>query len=68
MKEVASGVSVVALRQWVDQVTDAKFLVDVFKIGIQMGKGEAENRIIPQKDIEKCLLNTTSSACLKRVH
>lgn len=60
MEAVSSGVPVVAFPQWGDQVTDAKYLVDVFKVGIRMCRGEDENRIISSKEVEKCLLEATS--------
>ncbi|XP_031284307.1 gallate 1-beta-glucosyltransferase [Pistacia vera] len=60
MESLTSGMPVVAFPQWGDQVTDAVYLVDVFKTGIRMCRGEAENRIIPREEIEKCLLEATS--------
>ncbi|CAH9103631.1 unnamed protein product [Cuscuta epithymum] len=53
------GVPVVAFPQWGDQVTNAKFLVDVFKTGIRLCRGEGEDRIIPREEIEKCLVEAT---------
>ncbi|KAL0334909.1 UNVERIFIED_CONTAM: Gallate 1-beta-glucosyltransferase [Sesamum radiatum] len=41
-------------EQWGDQVTDAKFLVDVFKVGIRLCRGEAEGRIVPRDEVERC--------------
>ncbi|XP_044481052.1 gallate 1-beta-glucosyltransferase-like [Mangifera indica] len=60
MESLTSGMPVVAFPQWGDQVTDAVYLVDVFKTGIRMCRGEAEDRIIPREEIEKCLLEATS--------
>ncbi|KAH7833267.1 hypothetical protein Vadar_004673 [Vaccinium darrowii] len=51
---------VVAFPQWGDQVTDAKYLVDVFKVGIRMCRGEADDRVIPRDEVEKCLRDATS--------
>ncbi|KAF7126623.1 hypothetical protein RHSIM_Rhsim11G0159600 [Rhododendron simsii] len=45
---------------WGDQVIDAKYLVDVFKVGIRMCRGEAEDRVIPRDEVEKCLREATS--------
>jgi hypothetical protein len=50
---------VVAFPQWGDQVTDAVYLVDVFKTGLRMCRGEAENRVITRDEIEKCLVEAT---------
>lgn len=60
MEALTCGVPVVAFPQWGDQVTDAKYLVDVFKVGIRMCRGEAENRIISREEVEKCLREATS--------
>ncbi|KAL2537474.1 UDP-glycosyltransferase 84A1 [Forsythia ovata] len=60
VEALTSGVPVVAFPQWGDQVTDAKYLVDVFKVGIRMCRGEAEDRIIPREEVEKCLREATS--------
>ncbi|KAK4437932.1 Gallate 1-beta-glucosyltransferase [Sesamum alatum] len=60
MEALASGVPVVAFPQWGDQVTDAKFLVDVFKVGIRLCRGEAEGRIVPREEVEKCFRAATS--------
>ncbi|KAI3445935.1 hypothetical protein Pfo_002600 [Paulownia fortunei] len=59
MEALASGVPVVAFPQWGDQVTDAKFLADVFKVGIRMCRGEAEGRIVPRDEVERCLRAAT---------
>ena len=39
MEALASGVPVVAFPHWGDQVTNAKFMVDVFKVGLGCVKG-----------------------------
>ncbi|XP_073272432.1 cinnamate beta-D-glucosyltransferase-like [Primulina huaijiensis] len=59
METLASGVPVVAFPQWGDQVTDAKFLVDVFKVGIRLCRGAAEGSIVPRKEVERCLREAT---------
>ena len=53
MEALASGVPMVAFPQWGDQVTDAKFLRDVFGVGLQLYRGEHKNWIIPKKEVEK---------------
>lgn len=60
LEAISSGVPVVAFPQWGDQVIDAKYLVDEFKVGIRMCRGEAENRIIPREEVEECLREATS--------
>ncbi|XP_073311522.1 gallate 1-beta-glucosyltransferase 84A24-like [Primulina huaijiensis] len=59
MEALASGVPVVAFPQWGDQVTDAKFLVDVFKVGIRLCRGEAEGNIVNREEVERCLREAT---------
>ncbi|XP_073065716.1 gallate 1-beta-glucosyltransferase 84A24-like [Primulina eburnea] len=59
MEALASGVPVVAFPQWGDQVTDAKFLVDVFKVGIRLCRGEAEGNIVNRDEVERCLREAT---------
>ncbi|KAJ9705135.1 hypothetical protein PVL29_003267 [Vitis rotundifolia] len=60
MEALSSGMPVVAFPQWGDQVTDAKYLVDVFKIGVRMCRGEAENKLITRDEVEKCLIEATT--------
>ncbi|KAL6956199.1 limonoid glucosyltransferase [Sarracenia purpurea var. burkii] len=60
MEALTSGVPVVAFPQWGDQVTNAKFSVDVFKVGVRMCRGEAEGRVIPREEVERCLREATS--------
>ncbi|GMH13499.1 hypothetical protein Nepgr_015340 [Nepenthes gracilis] len=57
---LTSGMPVVAFPQWGDQVTNAKFLVDVFKVGVRMCRGEHEDKIIPREEVEKCLREATA--------
>lgn len=60
MEALSSGVPVVAFPHWGDQVTDAKYLVDEWKVGIRMCRGEAENRVIGREEVEECLREATS--------
>ncbi|KAK8529854.1 hypothetical protein V6N12_060620 [Hibiscus sabdariffa] len=41
-------------------VTNAVYLVDVFKTGVRMCRGEAENRIVPREEVAKCFLEATT--------
>ncbi|CDO97225.1 unnamed protein product [Coffea canephora] len=60
LEALASGMPVLAFPQWGDQVTDAKYLVDEFKVGIRMCRGEAENKIVAREELEKCLREATN--------
>ncbi|XP_009790173.1 gallate 1-beta-glucosyltransferase 84A23-like [Nicotiana sylvestris] len=62
MESLAIGTPIIAFPQWGDQVLDAKYLVDVFKVGIRMCRGEDENRIIPREEVENCVREATSGA------
>lgn len=59
MEALSSGMPVVAFPQWGDQVTDAVFLVDVFRVGVRMCRGEAEDKLIPREEVKRCLLEAT---------
>ncbi|KAK8518857.1 hypothetical protein V6N13_017876 [Hibiscus sabdariffa] len=60
MEALSCGVPIVAFPQWGDQVTGAVYLVDVFKTGVRMCRGAAENRIIPKEEVVKCFLEATT--------
>ncbi|KAL9672314.1 hypothetical protein QQ045_028564 [Rhodiola kirilowii] len=59
MEALTSGMPVIAFPQWGDQVTDAKYLVDVFKVGVRMCRGEAENRVVSREEVRRCLVEAT---------
>ncbi|CAN4112148.1 unnamed protein product [Withania somnifera] len=62
MEALSIGTPIIAFPQWGDQVLDAKYLVDVFKVGIRLCRGEDENRILPRDEVEKCVREATSGA------
>ncbi|PON58075.1 UDP-glucuronosyl/UDP-glucosyltransferase [Trema orientale] len=69
VETLASGVPVVTFPQWGDQVTNSKFLVDVFGVGVRLSRGVVENRVVQREEIEKCLREATvgeKAAKLKR--
>ncbi|KAM7266034.1 hypothetical protein ACFE04_003717 [Oxalis oulophora] len=39
--------------------SDAVYLVDVFKIGVRMSRGYAEDKIITRDEVERCLIEAT---------
>ncbi|KAK6946051.1 UDP-glucuronosyl/UDP-glucosyltransferase [Dillenia turbinata] len=67
MESLTSGMPVVAFPQWGDQVTDAVFLTEVFKTGIRMCRGEAEDRIISREEVEKCIRQATTGEKAKEI-
>ncbi|XP_015059812.1 gallate 1-beta-glucosyltransferase-like [Solanum pennellii] len=60
MEAISSGVPIIACPQWGDQATNAKCLVDVFKMGIRLSRDENGSKIIGREEIEKCLREATS--------
>nr|QSB46678.1 glycosyltransferase [Rubia yunnanensis] len=60
METLSSGMPVITFPNLGDQVTDAKYLVDEFKVGIRLSRGDFDKRIIPRGEIEKCLLEATT--------
>ncbi|KAE8671625.1 formin-like proteiny 2 domain-containing family protein [Hibiscus syriacus] len=53
IEALSLGVPMVALPQWTDQTTNAKFIVDIWRVGIRAeidGKG-----IIGKEEIERCI-------------
>ncbi|KAJ0236633.1 UDP-glycosyltransferase 84A3 [Hirschfeldia incana] len=59
VEALSSGVPIVCLPQWGDQVTNAVYLVDVFKTGVRLGRGEADEKIVSREILEEKLLEVT---------
>ncbi|XP_004137100.3 gallate 1-beta-glucosyltransferase [Cucumis sativus] len=56
VEAISSGVPMVAFPQWGDQLTNAKFLVDVLGVGIRLPHGGTpEDKLIKRDEIKKCL-------------
>ncbi|KAL6970944.1 crocetin glucosyltransferase [Sarracenia purpurea var. burkii] len=53
LEGIASGVPMVAIPQWSDQATNAKFIQDVWKIGVTVAMDE--EGVARGKEITKCL-------------
>nr|BBI55602.1 flavonoid 6-C-glucosyltrasferase UGT84A57 [Eutrema japonicum] len=56
---LSSGVPVVCFPQWGDQVTNAVYMVDVFKTAVRLGRGAAEGRVVPGEEVAEKLLEAT---------
>nr|VDD50301.1 unnamed protein product [Brassica oleracea] len=52
-------VPVVCFPQWGDQVTNAVYLIDIFKTGVRLDRGAADERIVPREDVAEKLLEAT---------
>jgi len=59
MEALTAGVPVVCFPQWGDQVTDAVYLADVFKTGVRLGRGAAEEMIVSREVVAEKLLEAT---------
>nr|VDD50298.1 unnamed protein product [Brassica oleracea] len=59
VEALSSGVPIVCLPQWGDQVTNAVYLVDVFKTGVRLGRGEADEKIVSREVVAEKLLEAT---------
>ncbi|KAH6786588.1 hypothetical protein C2S52_006140 [Perilla frutescens var. hirtella] len=53
LEALSYGVPLIAMAQWVDQNTNAKFIQDVWRVGVAIGVGE--NGIIGREEIAMCI-------------
>jgi hypothetical protein len=53
LEALSLGVPVLTLGVWTDQITNSKFLADVWKAGLRMRKGEDGN--VGREEIERCM-------------
>ncbi|CAL5209878.1 unnamed protein product [Lathyrus oleraceus] len=67
METLASGVPVLTFPAWGDQLTNAKFLVDVFGVGIRLGYGHLENKLVTRDEVKKCLLEAMTGEKTERL-
>ncbi|KAL6013268.1 hypothetical protein ACLOJK_003760 [Asimina triloba] len=54
MEAICCGVPVITFPQWGDQVTNAKFMTDVYGIGLRLGFREG-GPLVKREDMEKCV-------------
>ncbi|KAI5656464.1 hypothetical protein M9H77_25257 [Catharanthus roseus] len=57
LEGLSLGVPMVAMPQWTDQTTNAKFIMDVWKMGIRAQSDD--NGIVKRDEIEKCIRQVT---------
>ncbi|XP_074330155.1 gallate 1-beta-glucosyltransferase 84A24-like [Apium graveolens] len=61
LEALTTGVPVITYPAWGDQVTNAKFLVDVLKVGVRLSRGDQSKKdVISRTHIEKCLREATT--------
>lgn len=53
MESLCSGVPVVGFPQWGDQVTNAKFLADVFGVGVRVKADKGS--LVSREEVERCI-------------
>ncbi|XP_027365480.1 gallate 1-beta-glucosyltransferase-like [Abrus precatorius] len=56
MEALTLGVPMLTFPAWGDQVTNAKFLVDVYGVGIKLGYSQSEKKVVSREEVKKCLL------------
>ncbi|CAI9108438.1 OLC1v1008027C1 [Oldenlandia corymbosa var. corymbosa] len=57
IEALSSGVPMIAVPQWVDQTTNAKFIADVWKVGIRVKVNE--KGIVTRDEFERCIRDIT---------
>ncbi|KAF9621976.1 hypothetical protein IFM89_029196 [Coptis chinensis] len=60
METLSSGVPIIAAPQWGDQVTNAKFLVEVYGVGVRLGRSKDHLKGLTREQVEKCVVEVTS--------
>lgn len=60
IETVAAGVPVIAYPEWADQQTDAKLIVEVFKMGVRLKVDE--DRVATIEDVERCIREITNGS------
>ncbi|XP_059459182.1 UDP-glycosyltransferase 84B2-like [Corylus avellana] len=54
LETVVAGVPVIAYPEWTDQLTNAKLLTDVFKVGVRIRNGE--DGVASAEEVERCIV------------
>ncbi|KAA8531648.1 hypothetical protein F0562_006635 [Nyssa sinensis] len=57
LEAVVAGVPVIAFPEWTDQPTNAKLLVDVFKMGVRMRP--EDDGTVTKEEVERCIFEIT---------
>ncbi|KAJ4833527.1 hypothetical protein Tsubulata_030061 [Turnera subulata] len=53
LEALSLGVPMVAMPQWTDQPTNAKFVADVWRVGVRVNVGD--NGVVTKEEIERCI-------------
>lgn len=62
MEILCTGVPIVAAPQWGDQVTNGKFLADVYGVGVRLLYSEKDLKTLSREKIVKCIKEVTSGS------
>ena len=65
MEAITLGVPMLTVPTFGDQLTNAKFLVDVFGVGIRLRRGE--RKLVTRDEMKKCLLEATTGEQAERL-
>ncbi|KAK4482614.1 hypothetical protein RD792_009778 [Penstemon davidsonii] len=57
LEALTLGVPVIGMARWVDQTTNSKFIVDVWRVGVRVKPNE--NGIVEREEIVKCIEKVT---------
>ncbi|KAL6010436.1 hypothetical protein ACLOJK_000868 [Asimina triloba] len=63
LESLSCGVPIIAFPQWGDQVTNAKFMVEVFKVGVRLtASGDGGNsKLVRKEEVERCISLMTTN-------
>ncbi|CAM8928571.1 unnamed protein product [Rhodiola kirilowii] len=64
LEALSAGVPMVAMPQWTDQPTNAKYIEDVWKVGIR-GKTNQSGKVIPRDEINHCISQVMDEGTMK---
>ncbi|KAG8375867.1 hypothetical protein BUALT_Bualt09G0003700 [Buddleja alternifolia] len=53
LEALSCGVPPIAMAQWVDQITNSKFIEDAWGVGVKVKAGE--NGIVKREEVAKCI-------------
>ncbi|XP_022149476.1 UDP-glycosyltransferase 84B1-like [Momordica charantia] len=65
LETIVAGVPVIAFPEWTDQPTIAKFLTDVFKVGVRTRKGD--DGVVSSEEVERCIREITDGPAAEAI-
>ncbi|XP_051134137.1 UDP-glycosyltransferase 74E2-like [Andrographis paniculata] len=55
LEAISFGVPVVAMPQWSDQPLNAKFVDEVWGVGVRVGRGRGEGGVVGKEEVKRCV-------------